>query len=340
MKKCIGCGILLQSNNKNQDGYTEKEENIYCERCFQIMHYGKYKEASFNNNDYQKIIDNIDEKELIIYVTDFLYLDLPKIKNPKNSIIVITKKDLLPQNIKSEKIIQYLKLEYPTIKDVLFISSKKEEGMDDLFHYIKEKKKAYVVGMTNSGKSTLINTIRRKYSNQKEKNDITVSMYPSTTLKEISISFNDFTLIDTPGLIDEKDITPELTKEELKEITIKKEIKPRTYQIKEKGSIVIEKYLRIDYIAKNKASLVFFTSANLKIRFASLDSNLYKDYNSNNYHLEGKKNIIIKGLGVIQSTGELDITIYTKWNKKPEIKETLYKNYQIWYFIKEGWRWS
>ena len=329
MKKCIGCGSILQTKNEYKEGYTEKEENIYCERCFQLMHYGNYKKTTLNNNDYQKIIDKIPSNELIIYITDFLYLDLPPIKNPKNTIIVITKKDLLPQNIKSEKIIQKLKSKYPNIKKIIFISSKKEEGIEELYNNIKKEKKVYIVGMTNSGKSTLINTLRKKYDNQIERNDITVSMYPSTTLKEIPIVLNGTTIIDTPGLIDDKDITPELSKEEIKEITIKKEIKPKTCQINGKGSIVIEKYLRIDYNAKNKATLVFFTSQNLKIRFASLNNDVYHNYYKNSYQLKGKKNIIIKGLGMIQSTGEIEVDIYIKWNKKIETEETLYNNYQI-----------
>ena len=45
-KKCVGCGIELQNTDKDLQGYTPKsidsKEDMYCQRCFQLKHYGKY----------------------------------------------------------------------------------------------------------------------------------------------------------------------------------------------------------------------------------------------------------------------------------------------------------
>ena len=38
-KKCKGCGVLLQQDDKNAIGYTPKISGDYCQRCFRITHY-------------------------------------------------------------------------------------------------------------------------------------------------------------------------------------------------------------------------------------------------------------------------------------------------------------
>ena len=43
-KQCLGCGVILQTTNKDKIGYIPKnklEDSNYCERCFQITHYNK-----------------------------------------------------------------------------------------------------------------------------------------------------------------------------------------------------------------------------------------------------------------------------------------------------------
>ena len=38
-KKCVGCGAILQSDNKDVIGYIPKEKEkdaIYCQRCFNL----------------------------------------------------------------------------------------------------------------------------------------------------------------------------------------------------------------------------------------------------------------------------------------------------------------
>ena len=75
MKKCTGCGIALQYQDKNKLGYTRKKENTLCERCFKLKNYGDYKEVPLTNKEYQQTISSIKKDELIVYVTDILLLD-------------------------------------------------------------------------------------------------------------------------------------------------------------------------------------------------------------------------------------------------------------------------
>ena len=38
MNRCVGCGSLLQSHDKEKEGYTKDISNTLCERCFRIRH--------------------------------------------------------------------------------------------------------------------------------------------------------------------------------------------------------------------------------------------------------------------------------------------------------------
>ena len=238
MNKCIGCGRELNNN-----------ENKICERCFRLKNYGEYKVVEQNNEEYLTILNEINKESLVLYVTSLLNLNIDFIDKFKNVILVLTKKDIFPKSVKDEKIIEYIKNMKLNILDLEVISSIKNYNLDKLMKKIKKHQTneyVYVVGNTNSGKSTLINKIIKNYS---EKDiDITTSMYPNTTLDKIEINIDDsLTIIDTPGLVDYTSFAHAIDIKTLKKITPKKEIKPRVYQLKEKGSILIENYVRIDY---------------------------------------------------------------------------------------------
>ena len=36
IKKCLGCGVLLQTIDINKEGYVDNIEKEVCERCFKL----------------------------------------------------------------------------------------------------------------------------------------------------------------------------------------------------------------------------------------------------------------------------------------------------------------
>lgn len=312
MNKCIGCGSILQDTIENKDGYVLDINDKLCQRCFRIRYYNEYKNTIRDNNDYLKILDSINNDDLVVYVTSLLDIRLDYIDSFKNVIVVLTKRDILPKSVKDEKLIKYIKSRYNPL-EVIVVSSIKNYNIDYLFDTLRQykKKNIYVVGTTNGGKSTLINKLIKNYSD----NDvvITSSMYPSTTLDKIEINILGLNIIDTPGLINKGSIVNYIDNNLLKKITIKKEIKPKTYQLTGKGSVLIEDLIRLDYDTKG-TSMTIYVNNLVNIRFLGKDNNKLLDGKCNKFSLDNNKDIVISDLCFIKFTKNVDLNIYSNYD--------------------------
>lgn len=302
-RKCMGCGNILKDD--------ELEHNI-CNRCFRLKHYGEYHVTNKDNCDYSKIINNIDSNDLVIYVTSLLNLTIMDLSKFKNVIVVLTKRDILPKSVKDNKIIDYVKKHY-NFKNIEVISSIKNYNLDNLISKIEKynKKKVYLIGNTNSGKSTLLNKLIENYSESDI--DITTSMYPSTTLDTIEVKINDIEFIDTPGIIDNGSVINYIDYKMLKKITPKKEVKPRTYQIKGKGSLVIEDLVRIDYETNDNSMTIYIANSVNIIRVGEGNPRL-KDLPKREFNLKNDKDIVITDLCFVKFVKGLKVKIYANNN--------------------------
>ena len=310
MNKCLGCGAFLQDKDKNEEGYTNNINNKYCKRCFDITHYNKYTFSNKTNEEYLKKIDYISKTNDLVILTVSLFemidFDLLNIKNPV--ILVFTKKDLIPRSIKEKRILEKIHTNL-NIKGKIFVSSKNNYNLDilmDLINKYKVSKNVFLMGLTNAGKSSLINKIVKNYSN--EKSDITVSNLPSTTLDFIKKKINkDLILIDTPGLLDDGNII-DIVPEYIKKIVPNKEINPIIYQIKNRQSILIEDFFRMDLFENN--NITFYISNNLKIYRVYKDTDKLKKLEMYNLNILNNQDLVIKGLGFIRFKNKCNVNIY------------------------------
>lgn len=313
MKKCRGCGAVIQTESKELEGYAINIDNDLCERCFRIKNYGDYKLIEKDNNSFLDILKNINKtNDLVVLVVDLFSISdriLEITKHLSNDILlVLTKRDLMPLSTHDEKLINYKELIKVKSVDQIVVSSNKNYNMDLLIEKInkyKKSNKVYVVGYTNAGKSTLINKLIYNYSDLDS--DITTSILPSTTLNTLDIKLDDnLTLVDTPGILDDGNIFNYLSGKELKYITPNKEIKPITYQIKDTQYIMIDKYAKV--VTKNN-NLTFFFANNMRI------DRFYKDkethFTKHTLEVDDNVDIVISGLGFIKVTKKGIVDIYT-----------------------------
>ena len=289
-KRCIGCGAVLQNTDKKKNGYTPKLENKYCMRCFRLTNYNDLTETE-TEKDNNKIITVINNASTF----SFFLIDATNITREAVSIyqniktrkcLLLTKIDLLPANITVNNYINKFKNIYNIKEEVYFLSSTKKVNVNKILKIMDSLnlKKAYILGCTNAGKSTLINTMLNNKT-------ITTSRIPNTTLDFINLYIEDKILTDTPGFV--TTTTPFITdKKYYKKIDYKERIKPITYQTKETTSLVLEENYRISNFGLNSVTTYFNNNILVK-----------RDFKSNEDYFETKimanTDIVIKDLGFI-----------------------------------------
>ncbi len=321
-KYCLGCGVLLQNENITQAGYVTSLENDICQRCFRMKNYGEYQVVAKSNEEYIEILKTVGKtKDLVLHIVDLLNIDkdIHTIREYMNNkmLLILNKKDALPKSVKDEKIIEYIKSLDVNYEDIIVVSANKNYNLDLLMRKIKKYKtsnKVYVVGHTNTGKSSLINKLIQNYS--ESDTELTISPLPSTTLNTVAIILNEnLTLIDTPGLVDRGNITNYVDNIALKKLIHKKEMKPKTYQIKKGQCLVVGDICRIDYVEGDKNSFTFYIPNGLKVKKMNASrQTIMKDLSKTTYEMKYREDLVINGLGWVKIVEKGTVDIYIDKN--------------------------
>lgn len=344
-EKCLGCGAIIQTDNPDVKGYIDKkvylkrQEDFYCQRCFELRHYNRNHEYPFQIDEYQKNLTKIaQDKGLIVYVIDLFDLEGSLITNintlfkTNDILIVLNKVDLYLNSLNLNKvetyIRQYLKQKKIKFLDLQIISSFKSSHIISLIEKIKEYKgnrNVYFVGMTNVGKSSIINQIIKHFTHNKDL--ITVSNMMNTTLDNIYIPFDDKTyLVDTPGLVNPKHLMMFINKSTLDMITPNNYIRPKTFQLNPGQTLFIAGFLRIDFAEGARSSFVTNFRNDLLIHRTKLENAdlFYQEHIDDilkiptneerkklgglktievDFDLNEKKDIVISGMGYVSIYG-------------------------------------
>ena len=291
---CVGCGAAVQTTDKDALGYTPASalkkglENgeVYCQRCFRLRHYNEIAPVSLSDDDFLKLLTSIsDTDSLIVYVVDIFDVNgsmipgLHRFVGNNPVLLVGNKLDILPKALKKNKVKDWLRQQANAAGirpiDVELISAKTNYDIDQLLDKIEKLRKGkdvYVVGVTNVGKSTLINSIVRQSTGIKEL--ITTSRFPGTTLDRIDIPLKDGrNLVDTPGIIQPEQMAHHLTGKELNLVIPQKTIKPKGYQLNPGQTLFFAGVARFDYNAGDKRhGFTVYAENNLFIHRTKLEN--------------------------------------------------------------------
>ncbi len=301
-KKCIGCGLILQNSNKNEKGYTPNIDKEYCMRCFRLKNYGeKNIDEKINMED---IFNKVNKgKGVAFFFVDYLNINNYTINLFKKinlkKVLVISKIDILRKDMKFNKIKKWLEDVYNINDDILFLSTKTGYGVNSILNYLDNINinMAYIMGITNAGKSTFINKLLALHNINKE---ILVSDKPNTTLDFIPIHIDNYKIYDTPGLL-----IPNMN---LK--LLKKEIKPITFNLKKITTLMFLDY-KITFL--NPTSITCYFNINDIKRG-------YKEIVGEKMEVGSNIDVVIPGVGFInvKEAGELIIN-----NRNIEVRDSI-----------------
>lgn len=329
-KECLGCGSVLQTIAPKEEGFVKSSvlsKADYCERCFKIKHYGEYSVLD-KKIDTDGIIRNINSDNLAsvailidaLNINDNIKKYIKRFKNKK--YILITKKDILPKSLKEKKLIEYIKNNVCDTENIMCISSVKNYNIDNFLNKIKEDnvKRLYIVGFTNSGKSTFINHL---LTSQMKNPTITTSAIPNTTASYITIKLdNKITIVDTPGFIDSNAVYNFIDYNKTIKLYPKKEIRVKTFQIRSGYSIVINDILRIDNLGKCN-SFSFYMSDKLRYEKVKFKNEKLKILPSMSIETNECTDVLVNGLGFIRITKPGEFKIYALDEKMISIRKSM-----------------
>ncbi len=277
--KCSGCGAELQFEDPKKPGYIPFEvyekrlaegKEILCQRCFRIKHYGQF-DAVEMNTDFTKELKNVlGSFELVLWVidpTDFegTYRgEIASLLKRKRVIYAVTKVDLLPKALTKTELKGWLKKRLPhkNPRDIRLVSSKKKFGINSLRKHLLSLgyDKALVIGVTNVGKSSLVNELAE--------HGVVVSPFPGTTLGMIRRKMKGarFYLYDTPGIMTKDRAIDLLSVECQRKIVPSREMTRKTFKPLKERAYTLGAMVRFLVKVENIVPIFqIFTYNNVKI---------------------------------------------------------------------------
>lgn len=286
---CLGCGVVLQSEDPKQIGYipagTRTPAPAVCQRCFRLKHYNEMTAAAVDPDEFQRILHEIGSKPgLIVHIVDVfdfegsLMTGLHRYGSNNPILMAVNKIDLLPKGISLTQLYQWIRRQLNQagvrVEEVVLISAETGAGFEDLLTAVgklHKKRDIVVVGATNVGKSSVLNRFIRDYSSLEH--ELTTSRYPGTTLDLIHIPLMDGQdIIDTPGLV-LKDRYCEIVPDRLLGvITPDKPLKPTVYQLNEKQTLFLGGLLRFDFLRGERQSFVGYFANSLNFHRTKLET--------------------------------------------------------------------
>lgn len=272
----------------NRPPIIKKPKTLVCRRCHDLMTSGRVAPLHVPEDDYKTHIKHLKRvSAVIVCVVDVfdlfgsIHSELRELLANSNVVLAVNKVDILPLDVKKNEaelvgwVGRMAKDIGVTCHSIHLISAATSFGVNKLFKTIHElcvekACEAYVVGCTNVGKSSLVNSILTG-------SQVTASALPGTTLGRIPLALDgtgarpalrhvpvsstlrpsEIRIYDTPGIINKEQALFHLTPEEHKAVLPTKTITPLTFILPPGKSLLLGGLARLDYI--NGPDTAYFT---------------------------------------------------------------------------------
>jgi hypothetical protein len=285
---CSGCGVKLQTEDSGRVGYIPEQAlqrtPTVCQRCFRIKHYNEAASVTLDQDQFLRILSGIAETQaLVVHIVDIFDFEgsliggLHRFVGTNPVLLVVNKLDLLPQALNWNRVKNWVQKQAKDNGlrpiDVVMVSAKKGKGFDQLaasLDYYRDGKDIYIVGATNTGKSTLINQLIRSYSDLDM--ELTVSRYPGTTLDIVRIPLAEGqAILDTPGIVYPYRMTEIVDVRTVNQLLPDKTIKPVVYQLDPRQTLFFGALARMDFVQGEHQSFTCYVSGSIKIHRTKLE---------------------------------------------------------------------
>ena len=287
VRRCCSCGAILQTENKNEEGYIKKEflENsnalvLFCDSCYAKQCYNYTKHELICSKDYlSMLLDAAASDALIVYVIDLFSFEASFPSEVckaicQNPILVIAnKRDLLPPNADNDALREYVshrfRLSNMNVKkeDVVLTSLTSMCDIQPIADEIEKRRKrhdVYLIGANNAGKTLFLSSFLRGYQNKTFQSVVT-SEYPHTSLRVLRIPLDSSSSIyDTPGTSIDNSMTHILVAEQARLGYPTEPVKARNFVLGEGECLCLGGLARIELREGTKTTVSFFGAKTIK----------------------------------------------------------------------------
>jgi len=277
--KCPGCGANIQFEDPKKPGYIPREafekrleegKEILCQRCFRIKHYGKLEPIEYDWDFRNQLKSYLGGFEVVLWVIDIFDFegtyreDIANLLEGKDVVYVINKLDLLPRAVTVKEVKEWVKkrIKAKDPERIRIVSAEKNYGLKSLVKLLARlTDKALVIGVTNVGKSSLLNRICT--------HENTISSFPGTTLGILrrKVKGENLYLYDTPGIMTKDRILDLLDPECQKTILPKEELSRKTFKPERNRTIFMGGLCRFDVDYETERSPIFLLFSSREVTF-------------------------------------------------------------------------
>jgi 30S ribosome assembly GTPase len=339
MTTCKGCGAVLQTTDQQALGYASDLDQRYCRSCYRLRHYGEGG-MHFHPENMPKITPG----SLVLLMSSVLHMDLlfqtnfSRIQPDAKVVYVINQIDLLPSGTNKdlflERIERLAKRENTHLDDIILMSSKSADDLDQLKRYLRHQKakEVFLLGVQNSGKTTVFKALT---GNQ----DALAMKKAGLTQQTLSGTFEKMMIHDMPGLYQKGYLHTFMPYETYKRLIPEETINPRIYIMKPDQSLMLEGLVAITNTGKTTFSAVFYISPMVsvhvtnRLRVPLLLKNhktqfeiSCDDYETRAFNLKPMKmQLTFADMGFMHVTGPAHITLHVCKAMHVSLTEALFK---------------
>lgn len=296
VRRCYGCGAILQSDNPSLPGYIEKEKLVgtpistplFCSSCWKETKYNLSPKRVEASPEFLLMLKDAQASDaLIVYLVDLFSFETSfsdeavELLEGLKILVLANKRDLLPESADDDKLREYVAHRFRRAKlqvvkdDVELVSLRFASDLTSIVARINKERKGhdvYVIGAASSGKSVFANAFLRTYKNPSNRS-IELSDYPGTDIRVLTIPLDSSSsLYDTPGTSLENSIIAHVDVLTALEVSPKEEVKGRNFSLSKDDCLFIGDHLaRLQMLEGEKTSVTAYLSKEVSVKKSKND---------------------------------------------------------------------